>query len=550
MENNQNIKNSIEDESNKEKFNNSSVETENKHNSTSNTNPKKTLSKIINIVGWIISLCNMLIAIRVVSTIRYGNIPTLILGIIAAIIANPLLYKTTKLDKKWYKVCIGYILSIIIGFTSFSLMYTAPWNFDLNRKLEYGNVSFYISNDWDVVDHNDEKSTIETHYIYPFNNDHSTLIMFQVTEVEGSTNESNTSIINSYIDGLKSSGAVINDVTNSNINGYNCVIINWYDEGNRVTYVIPVNNKIYSISYGTKGKISNGFKSKTEEIIKTLEIKNISLENLEKKIEKGKEYEIKVKFYPSNFNENYILKSSDESIAKIENNIIKTLNNGKVTISVESESGLNYFKEIEIYTNVDSVSLDKTELTMHVGDSTTINSVVSPEDASDNKIVWISSYPGVADVDQSGNLIAKSIGTSTIKAIVGGKTAECNVNVVDLTPEEYKAQCKKYSFEELARNPSSMQGKYVKLTGEVVQVVRGYAGSIGLRVNITKWGNYSTYYKDTVYVNYILPSGEDNILEDDIITIYGKASGEKSYTSTLGATITLPEIDAKYIDRN
>lgn len=112
--------------------------------------------------------------------------------------------------------------------------------------------------------------------------------------------------------------------------------------------------------------------------------------------------------------------------------------------------------------------------------------------------------------------------------------------------KEFKESCKTYTFEQIARNPNNFKGTNVKLTGEVVQVIEGlYSNS--LRVNITKKGTYSTYYTDTVYVNYVLEEGEDKILENDIITLYGTSQGDYSYTSTIGSTVTLPLIFAKYI---
>ena len=112
--------------------------------------------------------------------------------------------------------------------------------------------------------------------------------------------------------------------------------------------------------------------------------------------------------------------------------------------------------------------------------------------------------------------------------------------------QTFMASCQTYTFEQLARNPDNFKGTNVKLTGEVVQVMEGlYSNS--LRVNITKEGRYTTYYKDTIYVNYVPKKGEDKILEDDIITVYGTAQGDYTYTSTLGATITLPFISGKYI---
>ncbi len=118
--------------------------------------------------------------------------------------------------------------------------------------------------------------------------------------------------------------------------------------------------------------------------------------------------------------------------------------------------------------------------------------------------------------------------------------------------KKYKDSCQTYTYNELARNPSAMKGKPVKVTGKVIQSMKStYGNSVTLRVNITKTGSYYTYYTDTVYVTYTYPdSSAERILEDDIITIYGDSTGETSYQSTLSGTVTIPSIDAKYIERN
>lgn len=113
--------------------------------------------------------------------------------------------------------------------------------------------------------------------------------------------------------------------------------------------------------------------------------------------------------------------------------------------------------------------------------------------------------------------------------------------------KNYKDSCKKITFEELARNPEKVKGTKVRLTGEVVQVSENNI-SIGMRVNITE--NEYGWYEDTVYIIYYPEDGEDKILEDDIITIYGTAEGEYSYTSVMGAYITIPKILAEYVEIN
>ena len=114
--------------------------------------------------------------------------------------------------------------------------------------------------------------------------------------------------------------------------------------------------------------------------------------------------------------------------------------------------------------------------------------------------------------------------------------------------QNFKDSCDSYTYEQLARNPDKVKGKNVKVTGEVIQVVNNNT-STELRVNITKNEAYSvTSYSDTIYVVYTPKAGEDKILEDDIITIYGISEGDTSYTSSLNIKITLPKINAKYIE--
>lgn len=112
--------------------------------------------------------------------------------------------------------------------------------------------------------------------------------------------------------------------------------------------------------------------------------------------------------------------------------------------------------------------------------------------------------------------------------------------------KDFKADCKTYTYKELARNPDKVEGEKVKVTGEVIQTLYD-SGSVDLRVNITKEGSYSTYYTDTIYVVYYPEEGEDKILEDDIITVWGTSHGDYTYTSTIGASVTLPLIFAEYV---
>ena len=110
----------------------------------------------------------------------------------------------------------------------------------------------------------------------------------------------------------------------------------------------------------------------------------------------------------------------------------------------------------------------------------------------------------------------------------------------------FKADCTAYSYDTIARDPSKYFGTHGKYTGKIIQVMED-GDTYQLRVNITK-GKYNIY-TDTIYVSYKKDIGESRLLEDDIVTIYGTNCSTVSYTSVLGAKITLPWVVASYIDR-
>lgn len=118
------------------------------------------------------------------------------------------------------------------------------------------------------------------------------------------------------------------------------------------------------------------------------------------------------------------------------------------------------------------------------------------------------------------------------------------------TPEmdeaEYKAACTSVSYDNLARDPDGWSGKYVKMTGDIFQVIQNGDSCI-LMVNMDSSDPYS-FASNHVYVTYTRKSSSDNFLEDDHVTIYGKAMGTQTYTTVLGAQRTIPRVYAGYID--
>ena len=90
---------------------------------------------------------------------------------------------------------------------------------------------------------------------------------------------------------------------------------------------------------------------------------------------------------------------------------------------------------------IETIILNKTDITLTKGTSETLQATINPSDTTDDKkLVWTSSNPDVATVDEDGNVTGLSLGEATITVETSnGKKAKCKVTVVKQTPKvEYQ----------------------------------------------------------------------------------------------------------------
>lgn len=79
---------------------------------------------------------------------------------------------------------------------------------------------------------------------------------------------------------------------------------------------------------------------------------------------------------------------------------------------------------------ITSIALNKTSLTLQVGQSETLIVSYTPTDATGKSITWSSSNPSVVTVSSSGEVTGVSAGSATIMATTkNGKTATCAVTI-------------------------------------------------------------------------------------------------------------------------
>ena len=130
---------------------------------------------------------------------------------------------------------------------------------------------------------------------------------------------------------------------------------------------------------------------------------------------------------PSDGTDDITYTSADENIATVENGVVKSVGYGTTTITAKSGSNKAAIT-INVLRSANSVSLDKTELSMEVGDTATLKATMNPSNATD-KLTWSTSNANVVTVD-NGNVTAVGAGKATvIVTTTSGKTASCTVEV-------------------------------------------------------------------------------------------------------------------------
>lgn len=128
--------------------------------------------------------------------------------------------------------------------------------------------------------------------------------------------------------------------------------------------------------------------------------------------------------------------SSDSRVATVSNDgEVSALSVGNTTITVtDAESGLTAKCNVNVTSkSVVGISCSESVRVM-VGGSACIKATIKPDDATNKTIIWTSSDPSVATVDNEGNVRGVALGETVVTAKTedGGFEAKCNVRVVEL----------------------------------------------------------------------------------------------------------------------
>ena len=125
--------------------------------------------------------------------------------------------------------------------------------------------------------------------------------------------------------------------------------------------------------------------------------------------------------------------SSDKSVATVDSNgVVKALKGGKAVITASVENGrVKTTCEITVIQHVTSVALKTGTLSLYTGKTAALSVTVSPANATDKTVTFLSSNPAVATVNEKGVVTGVSKGSAdiTVRTKDGNFSAVCKVTV-------------------------------------------------------------------------------------------------------------------------
>lgn len=137
--------------------------------------------------------------------------------------------------------------------------------------------------------------------------------------------------------------------------------------------------------------------------------------------------------------------SSSTVVLRVAGNATYESREGKVTIQQKNGSlSISITVKQDGRVAVTGVTLDKSNLSLQPGETATLTATVKPDNATDKSVTWSSSDEKVATVSSDGTVTAVAVGTATITAQAGNKTATCKVTVSDKEQEIKTALMKIY----------------------------------------------------------------------------------------------------------
>ncbi|MBO4548664.1 MAG: Ig-like domain-containing protein, partial [Abditibacteriota bacterium] len=165
-----------------------------------------------------------------------------------------------------------------------------------------------------------------------------------------------------------------------------------------------------------------------------ISVTGVTLDKTTVKLKPGETYTLKANVLPADAtNREVTWMSYDTSVATVDQNgTVTAVGIGETRIRVKTRDGGYKAKcKVKVAVPVTGITLDRTSVTVNTGETVTLKATVSPSDATDKTVTWVSYDPSRATVDGTGKVKGVKPGKVDIRAKTrdGEFTAKCKVTV-------------------------------------------------------------------------------------------------------------------------
>ena len=227
-----------------------------------------------------------------------------------------------------------------------------------------------------------------------------------------------------------------------------------WSSSNKSVAVVTQNGIVTGVAAGTSDitvTTVDGGKTATCKITvtdETVAVTGITLDKTEAELTVGSSLVLTPTIVPANAtNTNVVWASDTNAVARVSaNGKVTAIAEGTTIITVTTEDGektacctVTVKEEDPEAVAVTEVSLDKTAKELKVGGTLILTATVKPDDATNKELIWESSKPSVATVDQTGKVTAVTVGKAVItvsSAANENAFATCTVTVTESGGDE------------------------------------------------------------------------------------------------------------------
>ena len=199
------------------------------------------------------------------------------------------------------------------------------------------------------------------------------------------------------------------------------------------THVLTVDDagRIWAIEEGTATITAKaGEKTAKCKVTVSIPVSSIELDRTELVMKPGWVEVLTATVMPDNASDKTVTwTTSNADVATVTNyGLVKMVQEGSAIITAKAGDKTAECK-VTPYISVTSIELDKTELSLMLGETTTLSAAVKPDNATNKTVTWSSFDPTIATVDDTGKVTMVKEGNTTIDACAEDVHAQCNVTI-------------------------------------------------------------------------------------------------------------------------